>query len=174
MEDDESTRQRAMDAAAAAVAVAAAAAVHQNQHQHHRHKRDRQDSDFEHKHLQNGEQSFNGYEEADESVRELHEGREPYEAQSVQYLEQPGDNHHMNEIQGTSNRPAAYHTKRRKVNTCLPCKVSVQEAFLLNFSLTQLFEETQSQMRQRQAVLWSMQEAQLPSITMYLEYRSLD
>lgn len=136
MEDDQLTRQRAMDAAAA-VAVAAAAAAHQNQH-HQQHKRQRRDSDLEQKHIENVEQRLNGFDqgtslhndqfaaaEAVESVRKLQQDDEAFAEDSMQYVEQNGDITHIGESQSTSNRPAAYHTKRRKVNTCLPCKVSI-------------------------------------------------
>lgn len=120
--------------AAAAVAVAAAAAAHQNQ-QHH--KRERQDSDLDQK--QN--QSLNGHDgytqgdslhadqiaaaEAVESVRKLQEGDDTFADDSMQYV-QTDVNEQTGERQSSASRPTAYHSKRRKVNTCIPCKVSTK------------------------------------------------
>ena len=113
MDDDEITRQRAMDAAAA-VAVAAAAAAHQHQ----------------------GAEDLKpepaGIHALDVGDRKHSEADESYGDGSMQYVAsdvntQNGETSHVDVSPGTAStsRPTVHHTKRRKVNTCLPCKVSI-------------------------------------------------
>jgi hypothetical protein len=158
MDDDQLTRQRAMDAAAA-VAVAAAAAAHQSQEaaaqrqqeQLLEQQQEQQNDDFSH-HQQPVEDAFrrmdehngavqheNEYratttntleqglkEEITDSVRKVEDEKEDFADTSMQFADESQDqngNMSLEDGQGTNARPHVHHTKRRKINTCLPCKV---------------------------------------------------
>lgn len=130
--------------AAAAVAVAAAAAAHQNQEaaavQRQQQQHARQDGlDDQQQALQEKEgQGINDYgqppapapvQDAGLETEEKREDEESMQNTSIQYAgsdikEQNGDASQMDVSQSASNRPPVHHTKRRKINTCLPCKVS--------------------------------------------------
>lgn len=111
-DNDDLTRQRAMDAAAA-VAVAAAAAAQQHQE------------------ADNLKTESAGIHALDVGDRKLPENDDNYEDGSMQYVgpdvstTQDGSTSHVGVSQGTASRPTVHHTKRRKVNTCLPCKVRI-------------------------------------------------
>lgn len=138
--NDQLTRQRAMDAAAT-VAVAAAAAAHQSQEAaiHLHHQQQQEESNLEEK-PNHGDLNMNGDVEAhrssptrgeekpvllneDEKTSSLADNSMQYVASD--YPDQNGDlSQQIDDSQTTSiGRPTVHHTKRRRINTCLPCKV---------------------------------------------------
>lgn len=165
-DDDQLTRQRAMDAAAA-VAVAAAAAAHQSQeaalqlhHQQHREQQEESHLEEEEEKQSHGDLILNGENDAhrsssiqigeekpdllneDEKIGTFADNSMQYVASD--YTDQNGDlSRQIDDSQTGAGRPTIHHTKRRKINTCLPCKVRraccLLDTLLPNFNLAHHF-----------------------------------
>lgn len=186
------TKQRALDAAAA-VAVAAAAAAQQSRNaatasvndieghiqtdDDHAHASDNVDE----QHIDDGLDSLrtlarhindsNGVlqsQDRDENglIRKFDDSTGDYSESFVaasEQQDQEGESSTLDSKPKKAKKPSVQHTKRRKINTCLPCKVSARrlprcEIIRPTFAFSVTLTATKSQVRSREALLWTVQE----------------